>query len=287
MSHEALRWARDLRVSAAQKCLLWALSDAANEAGECWPSMAALCLWTSLSERAVQAAIRGLCERGAIEIVAGGGRGRTTRYRVLVGAVLRPETPQQKRGFRAATPQEVRGISAATPRLVRGIGGDTPHMPRGKRPETPHLLLPLPSKTPQQLRGEPPTLSSTDSGEGISRGEVGSAPRAARGARLAPDWWPDAEQRSFAANLGLDVDWVAAQFRDHWHAKPGKDGVMLDWRATWRGWCRRQVEFDAKRRGSAARRGGGRSLASWDADIFGVAPPDEADGPIIDMAAEG
>jgi len=31
----------------------------------------------------------------------------------------------------------------------------------------------------------------------------------------------------------------AERFRDYWIAKPGKDGVKLDWAATWRNWMRR------------------------------------------------
>ena len=31
---------------------------------------------------------------------------------------------------------------------------------------------------------------------------------------------------------------VADQFKDFWCAKPGKDGVKLDWAATWRNWVR-------------------------------------------------
>ena len=33
---------------------------------------------------------------------------------------------------------------------------------------------------------------------------------------------------------------VADQFKDFWCAKPGKDGVKLDWAATWRNWVRNQ-----------------------------------------------
>jgi hypothetical protein len=36
----------------------------------------------------------------------------------------------------------------------------------------------------------------------------------------------------------LDVDAVAAKFRDHWAAKPGKAGLKLDWDATFRNWVR-------------------------------------------------
>jgi hypothetical protein len=63
-----------------------------------------------------------------------------------------------------------------------------------------------------------------------------------RGSRLATDWRPDGEAVEFAQSLGLNPDGIAAQFRDYWHAKPGKEAVKLDWPATWRGWCRREAE---------------------------------------------
>jgi uncharacterized protein YdaU (DUF1376 family) len=37
-----------------------------------------------------------------------------------------------------------------------------------------------------------------------------------------------------AINLAVEAD----HFIDFWHAKGGKDGCKLDWRATWRNWCR-------------------------------------------------
>lgn len=38
----------------------------------------------------------------------------------------------------------------------------------------------------------------------------------------------------------LDPRRVGANFRDHWLAKPGKDGRKSDWPATWRTWVRRE-----------------------------------------------
>lgn len=35
-----------------------------------------------------------------------------------------------------------------------------------------------------------------------------------------------------------DANAEAANFVDYWHAKPGKDGLKLDWEATWRNWAR-------------------------------------------------
>jgi hypothetical protein len=61
-----------------------------------------------------------------------------------------------------------------------------------------------------------------------------------RATRLPPDWQPSQDDRAFALNLGLNVQSVAAGFRDYWHAKAGKDATKLDWSATWRNWCRKE-----------------------------------------------
>jgi len=62
-----------------------------------------------------------------------------------------------------------------------------------------------------------------------------------RGARLAGDWVPSEVDRAFAKDLGWSdnqIDAEAANFRDHWIAKPGADACKLDWPATWRKWIR-------------------------------------------------
>lgn len=63
-----------------------------------------------------------------------------------------------------------------------------------------------------------------------------------RGSRLANDWiLPD--EWEYWANKerpDLNAKQVADQFKDFWCAKPGKDGVKLDWQATWRNWVRNQ-----------------------------------------------
>lgn len=33
---------------------------------------------------------------------------------------------------------------------------------------------------------------------------------------------------------------IGETFRDYWRAKAGKEGVKLDWEATWRNWVRRE-----------------------------------------------
>jgi hypothetical protein len=44
-----------------------------------------------------------------------------------------------------------------------------------------------------------------------------------------PPWTPDKVRRE------------AAAFRDHWCAKAGKEATKLDWLATWRNWCRKDL----------------------------------------------
>jgi hypothetical protein len=72
--------------------------------------------------------------------------------------------------------------------------------------------------------------------------EVGDGvERRARGTRLLQADFP-AEWRLWcvAQRPDLSPEMVWASFRDYWVAKPGKDGVKLDWAATWRNWVRNE-----------------------------------------------
>jgi uncharacterized protein YdaU (DUF1376 family) len=66
--------------------------------------------------------------------------------------------------------------------------------------------------------------------------------RSQRGSRLATNWIlpDDWEYWANKERPDLNAKQVAEQFRDFWCAKPGKDGVKLDWQATWRNWVRNQ-----------------------------------------------
>ena len=64
-----------------------------------------------------------------------------------------------------------------------------------------------------------------------------------RGTRLPEDWklpvdWGEWAMEEVPGLTRADVKKEAAKFRDHWHSKPGKDGVKLEWEATWRNWMR-------------------------------------------------
>jgi hypothetical protein len=64
-----------------------------------------------------------------------------------------------------------------------------------------------------------------------------------RSTRLAPDWSLPVEWRQDALEAGLPearIDPEALNMRD-WSLSSAK-GVKLDWRASWRGWCRRAAK---------------------------------------------
>lgn len=61
-----------------------------------------------------------------------------------------------------------------------------------------------------------------------------------RGHRLPDDWQPTPELLAWAATQfpTIDAGMETDKFRDHWHAKTGRDATKLDWALTWKNWIR-------------------------------------------------
>lgn len=57
-----------LQMGHADKLVLLALADNANDDGECWPSVSVICEKTCLSDRAVQHCVRRLTEAGHVSV---------------------------------------------------------------------------------------------------------------------------------------------------------------------------------------------------------------------------
>lgn len=108
---------------------------------------------------------------------------------------------------------------------------------KGGRPrkETQEKPTGFAEQNPEGTQSEPrtkPPQSQIPESPSLRSGE--------RATRLAKDWTLPGDWRAFCRDErpDLDPDKVAAKFADHWHAKARKDGMKLDWFATWRNWVR-------------------------------------------------
>jgi len=65
-----------------------------------------------------------------------------------------------------------------------------------------------------------------------------------RGSRLQADFCLTNDWKEFCRTERSDLDpqKVFDGFKDYWIAKPGQQGVKLDWLATWRNWVRNQKQ---------------------------------------------
>lgn len=244
MSMAALRWARGVRgITGAQKAVLLLLADMTNDEGECWPSVVGLAEDACMSERGTRDALRALEAASLLARVEGGGRHRTTLYRLAVQA---SETRQQVPPYRPRNP----AAGAGNPEQTAGYCAEETRQPLPERGQQVPETRQLAPKRGQHLPPNPHEPSRT---------LMNPERRGRRGSRLPDDWQPSPDDAEFARTLRLDPQHVAAQFRDFWHAKAGKDAVKLDWPATWRGWCRREAE----RRPSPRASPGQQSKLAW------------------------
>ena len=88
----------------ADRFVLLALADYANDEGECWPSIAGICRKTCMSERGVQGVIQRLKINGWVSISVGSGRKNCNVYTIKNPAPPAPRSscPPQ---MNAETPQ--------------------------------------------------------------------------------------------------------------------------------------------------------------------------------------
>ena len=80
--------------------------------------------------------------------------------------------------------------------------------------------------------------------EGVVEGEGGRTAKTPRsqGSRLSPEWQPSEGLKAWASKKrpDLDIEETVEKFHDWWIAKPGKEGIKLDWDATFRTWVRNE-----------------------------------------------
>jgi hypothetical protein len=90
------------------------------------------------------------------------------------------------------------------------------------------------TETETETEPDKPSLRSGSARAARSDGRKVSP---SKGTRLPSDWRPSEADVEYAISRGVPRDKVpviAEEFRNYWTARPGKDGVKLDWPATWR-----------------------------------------------------
>jgi hypothetical protein len=112
-----------LKMPPTFKAVLISLADQASDSGQCWPSIASIAKRTCLSERTVQAAVRWLAERGAVQLRLR--TGKSTVYTVTPGAYQPPQQvhPRRRRTPAADAPQPPQDVhptpAGRAPRTIK------------------------------------------------------------------------------------------------------------------------------------------------------------------------
>jgi len=210
----------------ADRFVLLAIADYANDDGECWPSIAGICRKTCMSERGVQTIIRRLQAEGWLDIETGKGRRNCNLYTVKNPA---PDAP------RTACP---------------------PHMDA----QTPHMdaINPAPYAPEPSYNHQEPSLFGGDA-------PSAKKPRRKPEIELPDGWLPNARNIQDAIGRGLsktEIDHEADKFRNHHHSKQSR---YRDWDAAWRTWlgnARRYSDRGMAGKPSARGHGQGSSIAS-------------------------
>ena len=210
----------------ADRFVLLAIADYANDDGEAWPSISGICRKTCMSERGVQTIIRRLEAEGWLSVETGKGRKNCNIYTIK-------------------TPHHLPPAPRAPPRM----DAETPHMDA----KNPAPRAPEPSYNHQE-----PSFFGDDAPKAKKRRKPE--------VELPEGWVPsdrniqDAIARGFSQT---EIEHEADRFRNHHHSKQSR---YRDWDAAWRTWCGNAVKFSAGRgmAGKAASGGYGQgsSIAS-------------------------
>ena len=192
------------------------IADAANDEGYSYPGLSRIAAQLGQGERQARYNITELKERGILTTHARGnpGGGRSSNGYQFNLEVL-PYPPKANR------------------QPVAALGGQTGNPAQANR-------QPIAALNRQSSAGKPAIAIAGDPSEDPSGEEKRRAP-ASRGSRLTLTALPD-EWKTWAQTERPDLNPVATwdAFADYWRAKPGKDGLKLDWLATWRNWVRRE-----------------------------------------------
>lgn len=238
-------WERELPKSPVERFVLVTLADYANdEDNRCWPSVAAICRRTGLSDRTVQRAIRALEVGGFIDVSVGGRDAKTGSKRASVYTFVEPpkgdtRSPSIRSEGDTRSPLRVTHDHPSDPSRV------THRHPEGDAPS------PIGCHT-VTLEGDTPSPQpSVEPSENRQR-------TCARPRDLA-----EVVAFNGTYKVGLPLT-ECAKFFDHFSANGWRVGrtPMRDWQAALRNWARRAAEFAAPGRKNAAEPAGERGFTT-------------------------
>jgi hypothetical protein len=204
------------------------------------------------------------------------------------------EQAEARRAKDRARKREMRAVRRAIDNPCTDVPIDVP----GMSADIPQTSTDFPQTTPSPPPNPPPTPT-------LNTPPI-SPQTSKRGTRLPADWSPSEADYTAAREAGLttaQIDREVLSFRDYWIAKPGKEGLKLDWSATFRNWCRRAADRLPRtldRSNDRSRQGripGPDSLTSAIDRVFGIGdgvpprdvvpPGDDGGGPLLDFASAG
>ena len=225
MSVKLMTAAFGTELPTTQKFVFVALCDNASDEGDCYPSISTLCKKTSLSERAVQGAIKRLVAMGYMSATMR--KGQSTIYRI---------SPVSEWPDLSVTPAP-----------------DAPPQEMRPAPRAPHPRTTC-TPPPQEMRGTPAPRapitiiepSYNHQGTVIECACEPDKPKSKRKTRLPENWFLPKDWGDWAMDQGLTETEIRAEaecFADHWHSK---GETRADWLATWRNWIRRRKTFDRR-----------------------------------------
>lgn len=210
MAIEAITWAFAQRIDAPAKFVLVALAYHANpQGGNCWPGIELLAAKTGMHRATVIRALERLMSHGIINKV---------------------RRPNKSNTYQLAIDTAVVAVATATNNIDQ-VAEVAESDRRTEQPPQSQSATPEVAESNLGSRTVRPEPSVTVNEPSVKR---------QRAHALPPDWQPDDAllDQVRASFPNLDLTYETDSFRDYFH---GKGTRYIDWRATFRNWCRRSA----------------------------------------------
>lgn len=222
----------------AQRLMMLALADNANDQGVCWPSVATLARKASVVERTARRTLTTLEAEGWVAVTAS--PGKLNVYR------LNLERLDPGDGSLSGQPPMPTGPRTPT----SGVAEPTPLTPTSPTPDahvrgTPDADVRGP-RTPtsaEPSRTITTTVTEPSGGDGSAAPPAKPAPKSKRATARPADFRPSDAHVALAAELGVDLRAEWPKFCDHHDAR---GTTFKDWDAALRTWIRNAKRFGAR-----------------------------------------